>query len=69
MPSLGGITINDNEAVYSDNGIVYYSSTNERGDFKVGGGFKIVQEKGSVEGLDFNRSILALVTPLILTIA
>jgi len=69
VPALGGIPINDNEAVYSDNGIVYYSSTNERGDFKVGRGFKIKQEKGVVEGLDFNKSILALVTPLILTIA
>jgi hypothetical protein len=69
VPALGGKPVNDNEAVYSDKGIVYYSSTNERGDFKVGGGFKIVQEKGSVEGLDFNKSILALVTPLILTIA
>lgn len=68
VPALGGRTINENEAVFSDNGIVYYSSTNERGDFKVGGGFKVVQEKGTVEGLDFNKSILALVTPLILSL-
>jgi len=69
VPALGGRPINDNEAVYSDNGIVYYSSTNERGDFKVGPGFTIVQEKGSVEGLAFNKSILALVTPLILSLS
>jgi len=69
VPALGGKPINDNEAVYSDNGIVYYSSTNERGDFKVGPGFTIVQEKGSVEGLAFNKSILALVTPLILSLS
>jgi len=68
VPALGGRPINENEAVFSDNGIVYYSSTNERGDFKVGGGFKVVQEKGTVEGLDFNKSILALVTPLILSL-
>jgi hypothetical protein len=68
VPSLGGLTINDNEAVYSNNGIVYWSSTNERGDFKVGGGFTIKQEKGTVEGVDFNKSILALVTPLILSL-
>jgi len=68
VPALGGRPINDNEAVFSDNGIVYYSSTNERGDFKVGSGFKVVQEKGSVEGIDFNKSILALVTPLILSL-
>lgn len=68
VPALGGKTNNDNEAVYSENGIVYYSSTNERGDFKVGGGFTIKQEKGTVEGVDFNKSILALVTPLILSL-
>jgi len=68
VPSLGGKPINENEAVFSDNGIVYYSSTNERGDFKVGGGFKVVQGKGTIEGLDFNKSILALVTPLILSL-
>lgn len=68
VPALGGRPQNNLEAVFSDNGIVYYSSTNERGDFKVGGGFTIVQEKGSVEGVDFNKSILALVTPLILSL-
>ena len=68
VPALGGKPINANEAVYSNNGIVYYSSTNERGDFKVGGGFTIKQEKGTVEGVDFNKSILALVTPLILSL-
>ena len=68
VPALGGKTKNENEAVFSNNGIVYYSSTNERGDFKVGGGFKIVQGKGTVEGIDFNKSILALVTPLILSL-
>lgn len=68
VPALGGLPQNDNEAVYSNNGIVYWSSTNERGDFKVGPGFTIKQEKGTVEGLDFNKSILALVTPLILSL-
>lgn len=68
VPALGGKTKNENEAVYSDNGIVYYSSTNERGDFKVGGGFKIVQSTGTIKGIDFNKSILALVTPLILSL-
>lgn len=69
VPALGGRPINTNEAVFADNGIVYYSSTNERGDFKVGNGFTIVQEKGSIEGLAFNKSILALVTPLILSLS
>jgi len=69
VPALGGRPINDNEAVFADNGIVYYSSTNERGDFKVGSGFTIVQERGSVVGTSFDKSILALVTPLILSLS
>jgi hypothetical protein len=69
VPALGGRANNDIEAVWSNGGIVYFSSTNERGDFKVGNGFTIVQEKGRVEGLSFDKSILSLVTPLILSLA
>ena len=69
VPALGGRAINEIEAVWSNGGIVYFSSTNERGDFKVGNGFTIVQEKGRVEGLSFDKSILSLVTPLILSLA
>ena len=68
VPALGGIVNNANEAVFSDNGIVYYSSTNERGDFKVGSGFTIVQNKSTIEGLSYDKSVLALVTPLILAL-
>lgn len=68
VPALGGRPINTNEAVYSNGGVVYWSSTNERGDFKVGGGFTIQQEKGVVEGKDFKKAILNLVTPLILAL-
>ena len=65
---MGGLVNNANEAVYSDNGIVYYTSTNEKGDFKVGSGFTIVQNRETIEGLSFDKSILALVTPLILSL-
>ena len=68
VPALGGLVNNANEAVYSDNGIVYYTSTNEKGDFKVGSGFTIVQNRETIEGLSFDKSILALVTPLILSL-
>lgn len=68
VPALGGIVNNANEAVFSDNGIVYYSSTNEKGDFKVGSGFTIVQGRSTIEGLSYDKSVLALVTPLILAL-
>lgn len=68
VPALGGKPNNDIEAVFSDDGIVYYTSTNEDGDFKVGNGFTIVQSLGRIRGRSFDRSILALVTPLVLAL-
>jgi len=68
LPSLGGVGIPDNEAISIDGGTVYFTSTNNNGDFKVGTGFTIVQESGVIEGRTFSRSILALVTPLTLAL-
>jgi hypothetical protein len=45
-------------------GIVYYTSSNELGDFKVGPSFKILQSTGTIDGDTFKRAILTLVTPL-----
>jgi hypothetical protein len=70
IPSRGGIANNANEAVfdglYDANapGIVYYTSTNELGNYSVGPQFTIVQSTGTIVGDTFNRSILTLVTPL-----
>lgn len=68
VPALGGKPNNDIEAIYADDGIVYYTSSNEDGDFKVGNGFTIVQALGRIRGRSFDRSILALVTPLVLAL-
>jgi hypothetical protein len=45
-------------------GIVFYTSSNELGDFKVGPSFKILQSTGTIDGDTFKRAILTLVTPL-----
>jgi hypothetical protein len=45
-------------------GIVFYTSSNELGDFKVGPNFKILQSTGTIDGDTFKRAILTLVTPL-----
>lgn len=68
LPSLGGVGNPDKEAVALNGGSVYFTSTNNNGDFKVGTGFTIVQENGTIEGRTFQRSILALVTPLTLAL-
>ena len=67
-------TDENNEAVfdglYDANapGVVFYTSSNEVGDFKVGPNFKIVQSTGTIEGDIFQRSILTLVSPLMLVL-
>ena len=68
VPALGGVGNPDLEAVQADGGAVYYTSTNQLGNFKVGNGFTIVQSTGTIEGETFNRSILSLVTPLTLAL-
>jgi hypothetical protein len=72
IPAFGGVTSNQNEAI-SDGandpfgnrpGAVFFTSSNELGNFKVGTDFTIVQSTGTIEGDTFNRAILTLVTPL-----
>lgn len=70
LPAYGGQVNNDNEVVFDGlfdsnaPGIVYYTSSNEKGNFKVGPSFEIVQSTGTIEGDTFKKSILTLVTPL-----
>ncbi len=64
VPALGGVSTPETEAVFSDGGAVYFTSTNQAGNFRVGPEFTILQETGIIEGDTFKRSILTLVTPL-----
>ena len=70
LPSHGGLINNATEVVYDGlwdsnaPGIVYYTSSNEKGNFNVGPNFQIVQSTGTIQGDTFKRSILTLVTPL-----
>jgi hypothetical protein len=72
IPAFGGVTNNTSEAI-SDGindpfgnrpGSVFFTSSNELGNFKVGPEFTIVQSTGTIEGDTFKRAILTLVTPL-----
>lgn len=68
VPALGGVGDFAKEAVFGDGGVVYFTSTNQAGNFRVGNEFTIVQETGTIEGDTFKRAILALVTPLVLSL-
>ena len=68
LPKEGGITIPENETVSEKGGRVVYTSTDERGNLKVGDGFTINQQTGTITGDAFNKSIQATLTPLIIAL-
>ena len=64
VPAMGGVANVNNEAVATNGASVYFTSTNNLGNFRVGTGFTILQDTGTIEGTTFQRSIISLVTPL-----
>lgn len=70
LPSNGGVPVPDGEGVEDDNnaGKVFFTATNERGDFSVSGQFIINQNTGTVSGRTFNKSLFAVMTPYILAL-
>lgn len=67
-PSLGGVTIQENEVVMEDGGKVIYTSTNQAGNFKIGNDVTINQLTGAISGRAFSQSLLNTVTPLIIAL-
>jgi hypothetical protein len=68
VPQKGGITDTTKEVVFDDVGRVYFTSTNQFGDFRIGQDLTIVQSTGTIEGETFDRSILQKTTPLIIAL-
>ena len=67
-PALGGVTIQDNEVVFRDGGLVVYTSTDQAGNFRIGDGVSVNQFTGTISGRDFDQSLLNTVTPLIIAL-
>ena len=67
-PSKGGVAIPANQAISEEGGKVVYTSTDERGNLKVGDNFTINQQTGDITGDAFKKSIQAQLTPLIIAI-
>ena len=70
LPSLGAVPNPEGEGVFDENnaGKVFYTSTNENGDFSVSGDFVINQNTGTVTGRTFDKSLFAVLTPYILAL-
>ena len=68
LPATGAIPIPANQVVQTDNGQVIYTSTDERGDFKVGDQLTINGATGTITGDTFDKSLFAVMTPYILAL-
>lgn len=70
LPQAGGVPIQANEVVQDANGAgqVYYTSTDQQGDFRIGGELTINRATGTITGTTFDRSLFAVLTPYILAL-
>ena len=69
LPQYGGIPIEANEVVATGGAVVTFTSTDQKGNFKVGQGFIINQATGTITGDDFYKSLYAQMTPYILALS
>jgi hypothetical protein len=68
LPYLGGEPISANQAVEINGGKVYFTGTDQRGDFRIGNDLTINRNLGTITGRTFTKSLFAVMTPYILAI-
>jgi hypothetical protein len=69
LPQVGRADpIQSKEVVQLNNGKVFFTSTDQNGDFRIGPGLVISQATGVLSGRTFTKSLFANLTPFILAI-
>lgn len=69
LPQVGRADpVQGKETVQLDSGKVFFTSTDQNGDFRIGPGLVISQATGVLSGRTFTRSLFANLTPFILAI-
>lgn len=68
LPFLGGEPVSDNQAVAVNGGKVYFTGTDQQGDFRIGNELVINNNIGTISGRTFTKSLFAVMTPYILAI-
>jgi hypothetical protein len=70
LPSSGAFPIQENEVVddADQGGKVFFTSTDQSGDFRVGSDLIFNRASGTITGDTFDRSLFAVLTPYILAI-
>lgn len=69
LPQYGGIPIEANEVVATAGGVVTYTATDQKGNFKVGEQFIVNQATATITGDAFYKSLFAQMTPYILALS
>lgn len=68
LPYLGGVPITENQAVSINGGKVYFTGTDQKGNFQIGNELTINNNLGTISGRTFTKSLFAVMTPYILAI-
>ena len=69
LPQVGRVDPNQSkEVVQLNNGKVFFTSTDQNGDFRIGPGLVISQATGVLSGRTFEKSLFAQMTPFILSV-
>jgi len=68
LPQYGGIPISSHEVVMTTGGVVTYTATDQKGNFKVGSQFVVNQATATITGDAFYKSLFAQMTPYILAL-
>jgi hypothetical protein len=68
LPNAGGTPIQDNEVFATRGGQIFYTSTDHKGDFRIGDELLISRATGTINGRTFNKSLFAVMTPYILAL-
>jgi len=69
LPQYGGIPIAANEVIMTNGGVVTYTATDQKGNFKVGNQFIVNQATATITGDAFYKSLFAQMTPYILALS
>lgn len=68
LPQTGAMPIQANEVIETNGGSVVYTSTDQRGDFRIGNQLTINGAAGTITGDTFDKSLFAVLTPYVLAI-
>jgi hypothetical protein len=68
LPATGAMPIQENEVVTADGGSIVFTSTDQRGDFRIGNRLTINGSSGTITGDTFDKALFAVLTPYILAI-